>query len=139
MIILDTNVISEMMKQNPARPVVTWLRFQPALTIFTTAVTVAEILAGIRILPAGKRYDQLLEGANQMFDRVLRDRILSFDHEAAEAYAEIAASRRRLAKPIKELDAQIAAIARSNSMIIATRDIGDFTDCGVDLIDPWTA
>jgi predicted nucleic acid-binding protein len=137
MIVIDTNVISEVMKQNPARSVVTWLRFQPALAVFTTTVTVAEVLTGIRLLPAGKRRDELLAGANEMFDRVLRDRILSFDRVAAEAYAEVTALRRRMGVPIRELDAQIAAITLANRMKLATRDVGDFAGCGVELIDPW--
>lgn len=137
MIILDTNVISEMMKNNRARQVVAWLRRQPALEIYTTAVTVAEVMVGIAVLPAGRRRDDLIEAAGLMFGRVLQERVLPFDHFAANAYAEIVASRRSQGKPIKELDGQIAAIARSREMAVATRDVGDFVDCGIQVIDPW--
>jgi predicted nucleic acid-binding protein len=91
MIVLDSNVISEMMKKERARPVVAWLRLQAALQIFTTAISVAEIMAGIMTLPAGRRRDDLAERADRVFGHGLRDRILAFDDTAAGAYARIVA------------------------------------------------
>ena len=139
MIVLDTNVVSEMMKAERDRRVVAWLRRHPADAIFTTTVNVAEILSGVGFLPAGRRQDDMRAIAVEIFERVFRDRILPFDRAAADAYAEILPARRRMGRPIKEIDAEIAAISRTHGMALATRDFEDFSDCGVDVINPWSA
>jgi predicted nucleic acid-binding protein len=138
MIILDTNVISEMMRPTPAPQVQAWFAANPASSLFTTALTKAEILYGLALLPAGKRRNGLHAAALSMFDEDLAGRVLPFDSEAASIYPALAAERRKAGKPISQLDAQIAAIARSRGAAVATRDSGDFADCGLMLVDPWT-
>ena len=103
-----------------------------------TAVTEAEVLTGIAILPEGRRKRNLADAAKRTFDGLMGGRVLSFDSAAAQAYAEIAAARRAAGRPISQSDGQIAAIARSHSMAIATRNVRDFQDIGIDLINPWT-
>ncbi len=137
MIILDTNVVSELMAAAPAEPVVQWVGARSAARLYTTCVTQAEILFGIRLLPKGKRRDRIEAAAERLFDEVFAGRLLSFGPDAAAAYARIAAERRRRGKPITTLDAQIAAIARAAGADVATRNVDDFDSCGIDVIDPW--
>lgn len=137
MIILDTNVLSELLRPTPDTHVVTWLASQPRAALFTTSVTRGEILYGIRLLPEGKRRETLWEAVSGIFNQDMAGQVLSFDSDAADAYAEIAADRKNQGKPISQFDAMIAAVARSRGASLATRNIKDFVDCGVDLIDPW--
>jgi predicted nucleic acid-binding protein len=137
--ILDTNVVSEPMLALPSAVVQTWWSQQQPGTLFITAVTVAEVLYGIELLPHGKRRAALLAGAELMFGKVLAGRILPFDEDAARAFAAIAASRRAQGRPITDLDAQIAAIARSRGATLATRNTADFEGCGIRLVNPWLA
>lgn len=136
--ILDTNVISELMKAEPDEAVEAWVASQPVDSLYITSITQAEILHGILLFPKGKRR-QLLEGAaDGMFAEDFGDRVLPFGPEAARPYAEIAASRRRAGRPISNFDAQIAAIARVHGASISTRNVDDFAGCGVKLVNPWT-
>src|SRR5436190_22321199 len=112
MIILDTNVLSELMKPSPAAPVVGWVGAQPAASLYTTSVTQAEVLHGLMLLPGGRRRRALEAAATSMFDEEFGGRILGFGTEAAPPYARIASDRRRAGRPISHFDAQIAAIAR---------------------------
>jgi toxin FitB len=137
MLVLDTNVISEIMKASPSPRVMEWWAQQQSGELFTTTVTVAEILYGIEILPRGKRRDSLRAEAEGVFTQDLAGRILPFDEEAAHAFPEIASGRRAQGHPIAEFDAQIAAIARSRRAILATRNTADFEGCGVHLVNPW--
>jgi predicted nucleic acid-binding protein len=137
MLVLDTNVISEIMRAVPLPRVMEWWSKQQSGELFTTTVTMAETLYGIEILPRGKRRDSLLAEAGAVFTQDFAGRILPFDEEAAGAFAKIAAGRRAKGRPIAELDAQIAAIARSRSATLATRNTADFEDCGIRLVDPW--
>lgn len=137
MIILDTNVVSEVMKISPARRVTKWLASHAPARIFTTSVTQAEILFGLEIVPHGRRRDALYNAAAQMFKDRFADHVLPFDGDASQIFAAIAATRRRAGQPIGQFDCQIAAIARSHGAAVATRDLSDFADCGVELIDPW--
>jgi toxin FitB len=137
MIILDTNVLSETMQPQPSPRVLTWWEQQESAELFITAVTVAEVLYGIELLRHGKRRAALLAGADRMFGKVFVGRILSFDESAAREFAEIAAGRRFLGRPIAEFDAQIAAIASAHRAILATRNIADFDGCGLRLVNPW--
>jgi predicted nucleic acid-binding protein len=137
MLILDTNVISEIMQALPSPRVQEWWSQQQAGELFTSTVTVAEILYGIELLPRGKRRDRLLAEAEAMFSQDFAGRILPFDEEAARAFPGIAAGRRVKGSPIAALDAQIAAIARSRRAILATRNTTDFEGCGVRLVNPW--
>lgn len=136
MIVLDTNVVSEAMQPSPGAGVLRWLS-EGRGQFFVTTITVAEILYGIELLPKGKRRQQLLAEAEAMFREDFEERILAFDEEAARAFPEIAAGRRRQDRPIAEFDAQIAAIARSHGAMVATRNTADFEDCGVRLVNPW--
>ena len=139
MIILDTNVLSELMKPAPSPEVVEWIGTRAMATLYTTAITQAEILHGIMLLAAGRRRRALAEAAAAMFVQEFEGRVLAFDRDAAPAYAQIAADRRRLGRPISHFDAQIAAIARATGAALATRNLVDFTDCGVSLLNPWQA
>lgn len=136
MIVLDTNVLSEEMKPAPEPAVHNWLLRQNPLDLFTTAVTEAEILYGVTILPDGKRKRDL-DSAAQRVLALFAGRILPFDTAAAREFAQMVTDRRRTGRPIEDFDAQIAAIARSRGMSVATRDVDDFSDTGVPLIDPW--
>jgi predicted nucleic acid-binding protein len=136
-IVLDTNVLSEMMRPKPDSTVAAWISARPASSLFTTTVTQAEILYGLRLLPSTKRRSRLEAAANEMFVTDFAGRVLPFDQAAAQAYAEIAAARRQAGRPITQFDAQIAAIARSRDAGVATRNVGDFEGCGIGVIDPW--
>jgi hypothetical protein len=136
MIIVDTNVLSEEMKPVPAAPVLAWFRRQSAAGLFTTAVCQAEILVGVAMLPDGRRkFDR--EAAAHSVLGLFDGRILPFDSAAAAAYAEIVTARQHIGRPINDFDAQIAAIARSRDMALATRNSADFEDIGLRVIDPW--
>ena len=116
-----------------------WMDSQRAERLFVAAVTEAEIRAGVAFLPEGVRRRNLTDAAERAFARLFADRILPFDSRAARVYAEVAARRRRGGRPISPADCQIAAIALSRGMTLATRYARDFSDTGVELIDPWTA
>jgi predicted nucleic acid-binding protein len=137
MIVLDTNVVSELMKSAPEPSVLAWIDAMPAATVFVSAITRAEILYGIALVPEGKRRDRLEQAAHTAFETYFRGRILPFDSEAADAFAPLAAGRRQAGRPISQPDAQIAAIARSRGAELATRNVPDFEGCGVEIINPW--
>jgi toxin FitB len=138
-IVLDTNVISEVFRPSPDAKVVAWLE---SLTgeVSITAITLAELLAGVRRLPDGRRRLALaarIDAALQPYRR--SSAVLAFDEEAAGYYADIFAARERAGLPISMADAQIAAICRSNDAVCATRNTKDFVGTGVELVDPWAA
>jgi predicted nucleic acid-binding protein len=137
MIILDTNVLSELMRPKPSR-VAAWVAKQPATDVFTTSITEAEIFYGIELLPKGKRREGLLAAAEAMFAEDLAGRVLGFEGDAARVFSRIAAHRRALGRPISHADAQIAAIAQVRSAKLATRNVEDFEDCGIDVVDPYS-
>lgn len=139
MIILDTNVLSELMKARPDTNVSTWVAGKPAVSLFTTTITEAEILYGLALLPAGQRRTGLEQAARALFAEDLGTRIIPFDSTAASEFAALASYRRQLGRPISMADGQIAAIARSRGASLATRDTGDFENCGIDIVDPWNA
>jgi toxin FitB len=139
MIILDTNVISELMRAKPSGRVVAWVRSQPVTELFTTSITEAEIFYGIELLADGKRHDALLQAAEAMFAEDFAGRIFGFESDAARAFSKIAAHRRAFGRPVSHADAQIAAIAQVRVAKLATRNIADFAECNVDLVDPWSA
>ncbi len=140
MIVLDTNVVSEIMKPPVSRSaqVFAWLQSYPLSDVFTTAISLEEVLVGIAMLPKGKRRNTLQQAADRMFSTVFSKRVLPFDEAAASVFAEIIAVRRRKGLSFEALDAQIAGIARSRGMAVATRNAIDFQDCGIDIIDPWS-
>ena len=137
MFVLDTNVVSELMREGKDQSVRLWLDAQPYSILFTTTITEAEILAGIAFLPDGERRRGLAASAERAFGVIFSDRVLSFDSKAAQAYAVIAAARRAAGRPISHADCQMAAIARSIGASVATRDAEGFQGCGVDVINPW--
>jgi toxin FitB len=137
MIVLDTNVLSEVMAASPNLSVSNWYSQQANDQLYTTAISMAEIFQGIELLPAGKRRVGLLHAAQTMFTGPLAGRVLSFNEAAAPIFASIAADRRKHGRPISLFDAQSASIAKANEATLATRDTRDFEDCGVALINPW--
>jgi predicted nucleic acid-binding protein len=137
MIILDTNVLSELMRRKPSSRVVAWVARQPATELFTTSITETEIFYGIELLRPGKRHEGLLAAAEAVFAEDFGGRIFGFDSDAARAFSRIAAHRRALGRPISHADAQIAAIARVRGARLATRNVADFADCSVEVVDPW--
>jgi predicted nucleic acid-binding protein len=137
MIILDTNVVSELMRPAPADRVIRWVASQAATSLYTTSITYAEILHGILMLPAGKRRKNFEQAAELMFDEDFAGRILPFGSDGAFFYAEVATERQRRGRPISQFDAQIAAIARATGAGLATRNVSDFDHCGIDIVDPW--
>ncbi|MBV9993156.1 MAG: type II toxin-antitoxin system VapC family toxin [Alphaproteobacteria bacterium] len=139
MIILDTNVLSEPARPRPSEAVIGWLNAQARADVFTTAVTEAEILLRVELMPAGRRRNTLTEQVRRTFDEDFHGRVLPFDSVAARAYATLVASRQKAGKPLQDADAQIAAIALSRGASVATRNVGHFSGCGLDIINPWTA
>jgi predicted nucleic acid-binding protein len=137
MIILDTNVVSELMRPAPERMVLQWLSNQAAEDLHVTAVTMAEILYGIELISSSRRRDVVRMAAEKMFGDVFADRILTFEDRAALAFSQIASSRRRQGKSMSGSNAQIAAIARVHAATLATRNTYVFEGCGVKLINPW--
>jgi len=136
-IVLDTNILSELMRSEPGAAVFAWVSAQPRATLYTTSVSKAEILYGIAVLPEGRRRLALAAAAEAMFADDFEGRVLPFDEAAAVHYAEIVATRRREGRPIDAFDAQIAAAARVVGAGLATRDIGDFAGCGLTVFNPW--
>ena len=137
MIILDTNVISELMRRKPSAQVATWVAQQPGTELFTTSITEAEIFYGIELLGRGKRREGLLAAAEAMFSEDFAGRVFVFDSDAARVFAKIGAARRALGRPISHADAQIAALAQVRGAKLATCNVDDFEGCGIEVVDPW--
>lgn len=138
MIVLDTNVVSEAMKPEPAPAVRDWLDAQSAETLYITTVTVAELLFGVGVLPAGRRKEKLAVTLDGLFD-LFEGRILPFDTNAARKYAGLAVAARNAGKGFPAPDGYIAAIAGARGLAVATRDESAFKAAGIAIIDPWTA
>ena len=137
MVVLDTNVVSEMMLDSPHPEVLVWMDSRPAREMFVTAVTEAEVRTGIAFLPEGARRRELANAAERTLGSLFAGRVLPFDSTAARCYADIAAIRRAAGRPISQADCQIAAMARSRGMAVATRNVQDFSGTGIAVIDPW--
>jgi predicted nucleic acid-binding protein len=137
-IIVDTNVLSEVMRPDPSPSVVDWVDSRPPRDLYTTAITVAEIRYGIERLPAGQRRELLAATAAEVF-ATFGDHVLPFDNRAAARYAGIVADRERSGTPISGFDAQIAAICHLHDATLATRNGKDFHGTGVEVVDPWQA
>lgn len=137
MIILDTNIVSEMLRPAPEPRVEAWLAAQDGGQVYLTTISEAELRYGVGILANGKRRTALAEAIDAMLREDFRDRILPFDSAAAESYAVIAADRRGAGRPISQFDCQIAAIGRARGAAVATRNARDFEGCGIEVIDPW--
>lgn len=138
MIILDTNVVSEPMRPEPDGRVLAWLAAQDAGALFITAVTEAELRTGLAIMPEGRRREALAAALEAVLAEDFAGRVLPFEGgAAARAYATIQAARRGMGRPISMTDAMIAAIAQARGAQVATRNVGDFADTGVDVVNPW--
>ncbi len=137
MIILDTNVLSELLRPTPFARIALWVEQQPRNEVFTTSVTEAEIFYGIELLPKGKRREALLAAAESMFSEDFAGQVIGFDSDAARAFSRVAAHRRGLGRPIAYPDGQIAAIANLYGAVVATRNVADFENCGIQVFNPW--
>lgn len=138
MIVLDTNVLSETLRAAPDPRVLAWFGAQRRAALFTTTITHAEIRYGLELLDDGSRKQALSIAINAIFEQDFAGRLLSFDSDAADVYAEIAAMRKNAGRPISQSDAMIAAVARSRGATLATRNVKDFVACGIAVIDPWS-
>ena len=137
MIILDTNILSELMKAIPEPTVVTWLDQQVVTQLFITTISIAEISYGINVLPDGKRRDALENSFQHAIDKAFKHRILSFNDTAAHAYGLLMSKRKNTGRPLSILDGQIATITLTHSATLATRNTRDFTDCDIELVNPF--
>ena len=137
MIVLDTNVLSEMMRLEPASVVDAWLARQPLASLYTTVITRAEILYRLATIPLGRRRTALEREFRDMLEADFTGCVLVFDGAAAESYARFMAQRRRAGRPVGHQDGQIAAIALSRGAAVATRNTADFNGGGLELINPW--
>jgi len=137
MILLDTNVLSEVLRPLPDIRVERWLDSQPDATLFTSAVTEAELCLGVALLPLGRRRTALAVAIRPILADDFTGHILPFDSPAAAAFAEVLASRRRSGRPMSQSDAQIAAIARSRGATLATRNVRDFEGYGITVVNSW--
>jgi toxin FitB len=137
MFVLDTNILSAMMAPTPAPEVVAFVSRQPAELLFTASICQAEILSGIAIMPEGRRRLDLEGAARAMFLEDFAGRVLPFDMEAAIAYADIFATRRRAGRPAVSVDLMIAAVACCRNAAVVTRNAVDFEACGVAIVNPW--
>ncbi|MGQ0484982.1 MAG: type II toxin-antitoxin system VapC family toxin [Hyphomicrobiales bacterium] len=138
MVILDTNIVSELTRPNPERKVVAWLDRQFEGQVYLTAITKAEIVFGLECMPAGRRRFELEEIYKRLFLTRFLGRVLPFDDECTHAFARLAASAIRRGMSFGSADLQIAAIALSNGFAVATRNTSDFDHEGLELINPWT-
>ena len=137
MILLDTNVLSELMRPSPNLVVSVWLDQHPPEDLWTASVVIAEILAGIEIMPPGRKQNSLRTEIEGMLEEDFEGQLLYFDLTAARLYGQIVSARRRKGRPIREMDALIAATALANGATLATRNVSDFEDCGIQLVNPW--
>jgi predicted nucleic acid-binding protein len=137
MIILDTNVVSEMMKPVPSQHVIAWMDQQASISLFITSATIAEIVYGLHALPHGNRKLWLEQAFTNAVVEAFKNRILPLDELAALQYGKIMAQRKADSRPLSVCDGQIAAIASVHHFAIATRNVNDFVHCGIELINPF--
>lgn len=137
MILVDTNLVSELMRADPAPAVLDWFSRHDASTLHLSAICEAELRRGVALLPWGKRRDQLARAVEAVLVDDFAGRILPFDSAAAAAFAAVFVERRAAGRPISFQDCQIAATARAHGAVVATRNVSDFEDCGIEVVDPW--
>lgn len=138
MIVLDTNVVSELARPRPAPEVIDWVDAQNAADLLITAMTAAEIRAGVALLPAGRRRRQIAERMESLITETFAGYVLAFDVASSERYANVVATRTRAGRPISSFDAQIAAVCAQHDASLATRNVNDFDGLGLKLINPWS-
>jgi len=139
MIILDTNVLSALMRKAPEAPVVAWLDRQPAESVWITSITLFESRLGLALLPKGRRRQTLEAAFSRLLEEDLENRVLDFDGAAATEAASLAAERHRAGRPVDMRDTQIAGIALARHATLATRNVRHFRDLKVPVVDPWEA
>jgi predicted nucleic acid-binding protein len=139
MILLDTNIISELMKALPSPRVLAWVDSQVVSQLFITSITIAEISYGLSVLPQGNRRNSLEDAFNKVIKEAFSHRTLSFDESAAHHYGKVMAQRKKQGRPLSVLDGEIAAVAISQGKILATRNTRDFIDCGLEVVNPFEA
>jgi predicted nucleic acid-binding protein len=137
MILLDTNVISEMMRERPDRAVSNWLRANPRKEFWTSSVVIAELISGVDLMPEGRKQEMLREAIEGVIAEDFKGQILKFDVSAARHYGHVLLMRQLIGRPIREMDALIAATALANDAVISTRNTSDFEHCGITLVNPW--
>ncbi len=137
MIVLDTNVVSELVRPSPNRSVVEWVDEHDSSELVITALTAAELRAGVALLPEGRRKDELGMRIESLLVETFAGYVLAFDVGSSAYYAELLAVRTRGGRPITTFDAQIAAVCRQYDSVLATRNTTDFTDTGIQLVNPW--
>ena len=135
--LLDTNVVSELIRRSPSPVVANWVSNQPLEDLFLSAVSEAELRHGVAILQSGRRREKLFFKVEAMLRDAFEDRVLPFDSDAARAYGSIAAERHSAGRPVAPADCRIAAIAASRDMAVATRSVRDFEGMGIEIVDPW--
>jgi len=138
-IILDTNVLSALMRDEPDPAVVTWLDAQPTKSIWTTAITIFEVRTGLELLDASRRRQRLDSAFEQLLATDLDGRVLAFDTAAADAAGTLVGKRQRAGRSIEIRDAQIAGTSLARKATLATRNVRHFKDLGVRLVDPWAS
>ena len=137
MFVLDTHVVSELLRPTPSQAVVTWIDSQPLQCLFLSAITAAELRFAVAVMASSRRRDFLVAEVEMIISDDFHDRVLSFDSAAARVYADIAASCRKLGEIVSVKDCQIAAIAYSSGMAVVTRNVGNFLITDVDVVSPW--
>jgi predicted nucleic acid-binding protein len=137
MILLDTNVISEVMKTRPEPQVMAWIDSKDPDELATCTIVLAELLSGLDLMPVGSRQRRLREKAEYMFSALFANRVFDFDVSAARMFGTVLGIRTSMGRPIDDMDALIGATALSNGATLATRNISDFEHCGIPLINPW--
>ena len=137
MILLDTNIVSAVMSATPPDHVIRWLNNRETATLYVSTITIAEIGYGIWILPEGTRRHDLEARFHHFIAAGFDQRIVSFDESAARIYPQVMSRRRAIGRPISALDGQIASIARAGRLTVATRNVKDFEECGVEIVDPF--
>jgi predicted nucleic acid-binding protein len=139
MILLDTNIVSAVMAPVPPKDIIDWLNRQESVSLYLSTITIAEIGYGLRVLPDGKRRRSLEDRFERFVAEAFEQRILDFDIRAARLYGEVMGHRKAMGRPLSILDGQIASIARAHRLAVATRNVRDFEDCGIELINPFGA
>jgi predicted nucleic acid-binding protein len=137
MILLDTNIVSAIMAPAPPRAVIDWLNRQETVTLYLSTITIAEVGYGLWVMPDGKRRRSLEDRFEKFVAEGFEQRILDFDKLAARLYAEVMGRHKAMGRPLGVPDGQIASIARANDLAIATRNVRDFEECGLELINPF--
>ncbi len=137
MIVLDANVVSEFVRPTPCRSVIEWVDQHDSSDLVITALTAAELRAGVALLPEGGRRDELGVRIESLLVETFAGCVLAFDVDSAAHYAEVLAARTHGGRPISTFDAQIAAVCGQFNSVLATRNTADFTDTGIPLVNPW--